>query len=85
MNEVSGTSRLHLAPGRTPLCLGALSPGGGTHPQALKYFDHTVYVYRTVEIFLTHALAWFAALYLVAGITMTLQALHERAASPGPT
>jgi len=51
--------------------------------QATEHFDRTPDIYRTLGIFLTHSLAWFALLYLVAGVTMTLQAMHERAASGG--
>ena len=46
--------------------------------QATEYFGRTANVYRTLEVFLTHGLAWFGLLYLVAGITVTLQAIHER-------
>jgi hypothetical protein len=45
--------------------------------QATEYFGHTRNVYRTANIFLTHSLAWFAALYLVAGIIVTLEQRHE--------
>jgi hypothetical protein len=46
--------------------------------QATQYFGRTEDVYHTLEVFLTHGLAWFGLLYLVAGITVTLQAIHER-------
>jgi Domain of unknown function (DUF4184) len=45
--------------------------------QATEYFERTSSVYRTANIFLTHSLAWFAALYLVAGIIVTLEEGHE--------
>jgi len=51
--------------------------------QATEHFDRIPNIYQTLEIFLTRGLAWFALLYLVAGITVTLQAMHERAASGG--
>jgi hypothetical protein len=41
--------------------------------QATEYFGHHDLIYRTADVFLTHSLAWFAALYLVAGVIVTLQ------------
>src|SRR5256885_12707008 len=35
--------------------------------QATQAFTHTPVIYRTLDIFLTRSLAWFAVLYLVAG------------------
>jgi Domain of unknown function (DUF4184) len=46
--------------------------------QATASFDRTGSMYHTLEVFLTHGLAWLGLLYLVAGITVTLQAMHER-------
>ena len=40
--------------------------------QASGYFQRTALIYHTINIFLTHSLAWFAALYLVAGVVITL-------------
>jgi hypothetical protein len=51
--------------------------------QATEHFDRAPDIYRTLGIFLTHSLAWFALLYLVAGVTVTLQAMHERAVGGG--
>jgi hypothetical protein len=48
--------------------------------QATEYFGHAHNVYRTVTLFLTHSLAWFAGLYLVAGIIVTLEQGHAAAA-----
>ena len=50
---------------------------------AIRYFAHSGNVYRTLDVFLTRGLAWFALLYLVAGITVTLEAVHERASAGG--
>lgn len=47
--------------------------------QATAHFHHTHNVYKTINILLTHSLAWFAVLYLVAGIVITLE--HESAAA----
>ncbi len=41
--------------------------------QAVGYFERTALIYGTTHTFLTHALAWFAALYLVAGIVIALE------------
>jgi Domain of unknown function (DUF4184) len=40
-------------------------------------------VYRTLAILLTHSLAWFALLYLLAGILVTLERAHERVSQDG--
>jgi hypothetical protein len=49
--------------------------------QSAEYFRHYHAIYRSVSILLTHSLAWFAALYLVAGAIVTL----ERHAEPDAT
>lgn len=41
--------------------------------QATQAFTQTPVIYRTLETFLTHSLAWFAVLYLVAGTVVTLE------------
>jgi hypothetical protein len=41
--------------------------------QATQAFAQTPVIYRTLDIFLTHSLAWFAVLYLVAGTVVTLE------------
>ena len=46
--------------------------------QATEFFQHTPSVYRMLHIFVTRSLAWFALLYLVAGIIVTLEHAHER-------
>lgn len=40
--------------------------------QAIDYFGRTGNLYRTLEIFLTHGLAWGAMLYLIAGTIVAL-------------
>ncbi len=50
--------------------------------QATEFFQHTPNVYRMLNILLTRSLAWFGLLYLVAGIIVTLEQAHERAADP---
>jgi len=52
---------------------------GGVH--AVEHFQHTHSVYRTLYAFLTGALTWFAALYLTAGIVLTLE--HRAEELPG--
>ena len=41
--------------------------------QGTEHFVHTHDVYRTIGILLTRTLAWFAVLYLAAGIVLTLE------------
>jgi hypothetical protein len=48
--------------------------------QAIETYRATETVYRTLEVLLTHTLAWFAGLYLVAGL---VAALHREAAESG--
>lgn len=70
-----GRARSSAAPALLLAASAAIVIGG---VQATEHFARTASVYHTVEVFLTHGLAWFALLYLVAGITVTLQAVHER-------
>jgi hypothetical protein len=56
--------------------------------QATRYFldsepFHPGTVYKTAAIFLTHALTWFAFLYLVGGTIVTLERANERASREG--
>ena len=46
--------------------------------QALASFAHTHLLYRALNVLLTSSLAWFALLYLVAGVVVTLEHAHER-------
>ncbi len=41
--------------------------------QAVETYRATEAIYRTLDVLLTHTLAWFAALYLVAGTVIALQ------------
>lgn len=50
--------------------------------QATEFFRQAPNIYRTLNILLTHSLAWFAALYLVGGIIVTLERAHERVSDP---
>ena len=77
-------ARGHVRSSSAPALLLAASAAiviGGV--QAIEQFARAASVYRTLEVFLTHGLAWFGLLYLVAGITVTLQALHERESGVG--
>ena len=40
--------------------------------QAVVQFGHTHSVYLTIDVLLTHGIAWFGALYLIAGVVLTL-------------
>jgi hypothetical protein len=46
--------------------------------QAVEHFNRWRSFYATVDVLLTHSLAWFAALYLVAGMIVALEQAHER-------
>jgi Domain of unknown function (DUF4184) len=48
--------------------------------QAIETYQATQAVYRTLDVLLTHTLAWFALFYLVAGM---VTALHREAAERG--
>jgi Domain of unknown function (DUF4184) len=48
--------------------------------QAIETYRATDAIYRTLDVLSTHALAWFAALYLVAGM---VAALHQQPAESG--
>ena len=50
--------------------------------QSAEYYRHAHTVYRTLSILLTHSLAWFAALYLVAGLIVTLDRHSEPTVEP---
>jgi hypothetical protein len=52
--------------------------------QAVENFNRGRSVYGTVDIFLTHSLAWFGALYLVAGTIFALEQAHQRVSDSGP-
>jgi hypothetical protein len=61
------------APPRCPCCcsLTAAILIGGV--QAVEQFGHNHSVYRTIDVLLTHAIAWFGVLYLTAGTVLTLE------------
>jgi len=59
------------------LIAGAAILIGGV--QATAFFDHSANVYRTLNIFLTRGVAWFALLYLVAGAIVVRQQALEPA------
>jgi Domain of unknown function (DUF4184) len=50
--------------------------------QATTYFGHSPNLYRTLNLFLTRSLAWFALLYLVAGAIVVRQHALERTVPP---
>jgi Domain of unknown function (DUF4184) len=49
--------------------------------QATAYFQHTRSVYWMLHVLVTRSVAWFALLYLVAGILVTLEHSHERSSA----
>jgi len=50
--------------------------------QATVFLGQTHLIYRSINVLLTHSLAWFAALYLVAGVVVTLE--HHAEVRPRP-
>jgi Domain of unknown function (DUF4184) len=51
--------------------------------QATEHLGRTATVYHTVEVFLTHGLAWFGLLYLVAGTLAALEQARQREMESG--
>jgi hypothetical protein len=80
VSDRPGRARSSSAPALALAASAAIVIGG---VQATEHFVRGVGVYRTLEVLLTHGLAWFGLLYLVAGITVTLQAVHERESGLG--
>jgi hypothetical protein len=58
------------------LCAAAAALVGGV--QATGFMERVPSIYMVLEIFFTHALAWFAVLYIVAGSVLTLEHHRER-------
>ncbi|HXW74271.1 MAG TPA: DUF4184 family protein [Steroidobacteraceae bacterium] len=74
---IPGAQRSAVGPVLMLVVAAALLIGGvkGTE----KFTQHH-YEYLAIHVFLTYALAWFALLYLVAGIIVSLEDTHERVA-----
>jgi hypothetical protein len=70
VNSNPGTARSPAGPVLVLVLAAALLIGG---VQGMEYFERTHNVYRTIGILLTRTLAWFAVLYLTAGIVLTLE------------
>src|SRR4029077_8238682 len=51
--------------------------------QASEFFSHTHLFYITMNILLTHSVAWFAALYLVAGLVVSAEHPPDAPRAPG--
>jgi hypothetical protein len=68
--HVPGAPRSAVGPILMLIATAALLIGG---VQSAEYYHHYHTIYRTLSILLTHSLAWFAALYLVAGVIVTLE------------
>jgi len=65
-----GAARSAAAPVLLLVVAAALLIGG---VQGVENFERTHSVYRALDVLLTNALPWFAALYLTAGIVLTLE------------
>jgi hypothetical protein len=73
-----GTARSAAGPVLLLVVVAALLIGG---VQGMEHFGHTHSVYRALYALLTNALFWFAALYLTAGIVLTIE--HGEQHLPG--
>jgi len=51
--------------------------------QGVEQYGHSHSVYRTLDVLLTRGIAWFGALYLTAGIVLTLEHRPAETADPG--
>lgn len=72
-----GAPRSAVGPILVLVATAALLIGG---VQATEYHHlHPAEVYRSINILLTHSLAWFGVLYLVAGVVITLEHKSEAA------
>lgn len=49
---------------------------------ATEFYGRTHNVYRTLNVLLTHSIAWFAVLYLIAGTILNLEHAPERLSDP---
>jgi hypothetical protein len=78
VNSNPDTARSAAGPVLLLVAVAALLIGG---VQGMEHFVHTHDVYRTLAILLTRMLAWFAGLYLTAGIVLTLE--HGEQHLPG--
>jgi len=65
-----GAPRSAVGPALVLVSAAAILIGG---VQATQAFTQAPVIYRTLDTFLTHSLAWFAVLYLVAGTVVTLE------------
>ncbi len=71
-----GAARSSVGPVLLLVAAAAILIGG---VQATQAYAHVPVIYRTLNIFLTRSLAWFAVLYLVAGTVVTLEQDHDAA------
>jgi hypothetical protein len=78
VNSNPGTARSAAGPVLLLVVVAALLIGG---VQGMEYFGHTHNVYRALYVLLTNALFWFSALYLTAGIVLTIE--HGEQHLPG--
>jgi hypothetical protein len=78
VNSNPGTARSAAGPVLLLVVVAALLIGV---VQGMEYFGHTHSVYRALYVLLTNALFWFSALYLTAGIVLTIE--HGEQHLPG--
>ena len=78
VGAAEGASRSAAGPVLLLVATAAVLIGG---VQALELFEHVPSVYHTLDLFCTDALKWFAALYLTAGVVLTLE--HDAPQLPG--
>jgi hypothetical protein len=65
---------------RPVLLLIAAAAGLIASVQAIEIHYRAASFYRTIDVFLTHGITWFAVLYLIAGTIVTLEHDQERGA-----
>jgi hypothetical protein len=75
-----GAARSPVGPVLMLVVVAAILIGG---VKAVAYFNRWHTFYGTVDILLRHGLAWFGALYLVAGTIVVLEQAHQRVSDLG--
>jgi len=79
VSDAEGASRSAAGPVLLLVVTAAALIGG---VQAMQQFERLPSVYNTLDLFCTDALRWFAALYLTAGVVLTLE--HRAPQLPDP-
>jgi len=76
----AGAARSPAGPVLVLVIAAAMLIGG---VQATQHFAHAPSVYRTLDLLLTDSLRWFAALYLTAGVVLTLEHAEQQLPDAG--